>query len=100
MPDFAGGDGGWSPFHLHYFTRRTIVRLLERHGFRVREIRSVGYYRSLDAILHRLLVLNKGKVYRAIYEFARRSGITNCSVYLNLYDIMLIIAEAGEPVHI
>jgi SAM-dependent methyltransferase len=48
------GPRWWSviPTHLHLFTRRSVARLLERHGFEVLEMRtspktfSVAYYLS------------------------------------------------------
>jgi SAM-dependent methyltransferase len=42
------------PEHLYFFDRRTLARLLEGRGFRIREIRSIGKYASVPLILNRL----------------------------------------------
>jgi SAM-dependent methyltransferase len=79
------------PTHLHYFSRRTLGRLLHDGGFDVISTRYCGFYRSLDNIAHNILVLRKKR--RALYDLLKRSGLTRWHCYLNVYDIMYLIAR-------
>lgn len=83
------------PFHLHYFSRRTISLLLERVGLQVVDVRMVGFFRSLDTILFRLSQERASTVWRVLYALARRSRVNRVPVYLNVYDIMLVVARRG-----
>ena len=80
-----------SPTHLHYFSKRTLTRLLVDNGFDVVYSGYCGFYRSIDMAAHRIsLAANKG---RWFYELLRKSGLAGIQFYLNLYDIMYIIAR-------
>jgi 2-polyprenyl-3-methyl-5-hydroxy-6-metoxy-1,4-benzoquinol methylase len=70
------------PTHLHYPTRRSLERFFGARGFAVRHHRAFGYYRPL-------------------LEYARALGISPATrpafpwtlpLYLNLWDIQLVIA--------
>lgn len=78
------------PTHLHYFSRSSINRLLVRHGLQVIHSESCGYYRSVEQILYSVLKVrhNLGSAYDRLI----RLGIGDKSVYLNLFDIMFVIA--------
>jgi len=86
---------GWRllhpPTHLQYFSKRTIERLLEQNQFEVVYNRHCGFYRSLDNISYNLFVLRSKipSVHRAI----SRIGAGRWSFYVNLYDIMYVIAR-------
>ena len=92
---------GWRlyypPEHLHYFSRATISRLLTSFGFNILRIRNVGFHRSLDVMLFRLLYDRKPRAFRVMYSLAKSVGMTRLSVYLNLFDIMLVVAQKKEP---
>jgi predicted TPR repeat methyltransferase len=79
------------PTHLQYFSKRTIERLLEQNQFEVVSNRYCGFYRSVDNISYNLFVLRSGipSLHRAI----SRVGLGRQSLYLNLYDIMHVIAK-------
>ncbi|GMV95699.1 MAG: class I SAM-dependent methyltransferase [Phycisphaerae bacterium] len=87
------------PSHLHYFDRRSLPRLLARHGFRVIDVRSVGVARSFRQVLYSVLVLGlrRPRAYAAMKRLVpARWGFT-----LNTFDIMQATAvyepAAGAP---
>ncbi len=79
------------PTHAHYFSPATLGRLLGNHGFDVVYNRYCGFYRSLDNAAYNVLVLRRNA--RFLYDLLRRSGIAKIDLYLNLYDIMYVIAR-------
>ena len=79
------------PTHVHYFTRQSLTRLLDRCGFRVVHVEYCGVYRSLGGMLHNLVAL-RGKWPR-LGAWLQRATPSGVDVYLNLHDIMYIIAE-------
>jgi SAM-dependent methyltransferase len=79
------------PTHLHYFSRETLRRLLENYGFDVISSGHCGFYRSLDNIAYNILVLRKKR--EGLYALLKKSGFTRLQCYLNLYDIMYVIAR-------
>jgi 2-polyprenyl-3-methyl-5-hydroxy-6-metoxy-1,4-benzoquinol methylase len=83
----------YPPLHLHYFSRRTLAQLLGRFGLEIVEYRAVGFYRSLDVMLYRIFFDKKPLASRNIYLAATKMGLTTRTMYLNLFDIMLVIAK-------
>lgn len=83
------------PTHLHYFSKATLAHLLRNYGFRVLYCGSDGMFRSLDTIAY--IVLNIKHHQPKVYSALKRLGLLNWNVYLNLYDIMFVIAQLDAP---
>ncbi|HEX8457234.1 MAG TPA: class I SAM-dependent methyltransferase [Pyrinomonadaceae bacterium] len=79
------------PTHLHYFSRASVARLLDSYGFDVVYNRYCGFYRSIGNMAYNVLVLRQQKP--ALYRPLERLGIGRLGFYLNLYDIMYVIAR-------
>jgi SAM-dependent methyltransferase len=80
------------PTHLYYFDRESIHRLLEKNGLEIVHFEHCGYSRSIQQILYSLLVLNHETDFRKrLYTILK--PLFGFSVYLNLYDIMFVIAR-------
>jgi len=79
------------PTHLHYFSRSTLTQLLEREGFTVRYVGHDGMYRSVETMAYIILAIKRRQP--KLFNALKRSGLLNWSLYLNLYDIIFVIAE-------
>lgn len=81
------------PTHLHYFSLKTLTKLLEKNGFSVVHSSHPGNYHSIDNILYIILVLKqkKPRLYRAL----KKSGMATLInyVYVNFFDIMMVVAK-------
>ncbi|HOW70654.1 MAG TPA: class I SAM-dependent methyltransferase [Phycisphaerae bacterium] len=83
------------PSHLHYFSRKTMTRLLQRTGFEVVDVRPVGVARSLRQILYSVLALGLGM--KPAYTAATRVVPATWGFTLNTYDIMQVTARCVSP---
>lgn len=79
------------PTHIHYFSKRTLTRLLRKHAFEPIYNHYCGFFRSIDNVAYNLFVLRQKRP--ALYELIRRTGLGRFDFYLNLYDIMFVIAR-------
>jgi SAM-dependent methyltransferase len=80
------------PTHLYYFDRRSMERLMVKNGLEVIHFEHCGYSRSVQQMLYSLLVLNRETALRKkFYEFLK--PLLRFSVYINLHDIMFVIAR-------
>jgi SAM-dependent methyltransferase len=79
------------PTHLHYFSRKTLSRLLHRYGFQIRFLGAEGMYRSVDTMAYIVLCLK----YRlpGLYSCLKKTHLLNWYLYLNLGDIIFVIAQ-------
>jgi SAM-dependent methyltransferase len=81
------------PTHLHYFSRDTLRRLLCRYGFVIREIGTEGVYRSVDTMAYIVLCLKSKQP--GLYARLKKVGLLNWDLYLDLRDIVFVVAEKG-----
>ena len=79
------------PSHLHYFSRDTITKLLNRYGFAVVDVRTVGFARSLRQILYSVLALRFNM--QGAYDLLARITPRFLGLTLNTFDIMQVTAQ-------
>jgi len=79
------------PVHLHYFNKKSLKILLQNYGFKVKYIGHPGSYFSLYNIFYIILVLKREKM--GLFNLIEKTGILNKMIYLNLYDLVYVIAE-------
>lgn len=79
------------PVHAHYFSRATLARLLAAHGFEVVYDRYCGFWRSASNVAYIILALRHRRP--ALFRRLERLGVLNWGFYLNVYDIMYVIAR-------
>jgi len=79
------------PSHLHYFTKKSLIQLLENYGFKVTKITYPGTSRSIKQIFYSLFLLKKkgNSLTRFIYNKIPK----NSKITINTFDIMFIIAK-------
>ena len=89
--------GNWRmihpPTHLFYFSRKTLFALLKNNGFKIVYASHVGFFRSLKRALFNLALLEKGGKWKALYGYYNRLKLGDLSFYLNLFDILFVIAR-------
>ena len=83
------------PTHVTYFSPATLRRTVQRAGLRVRKLGSVGHWRSWRSMMHALLLAGAQRR-PALYGIATLGGSLDFPVYLNLGDLMLMIAQKPE----
>ena len=79
------------PSHIHYFSKKTIKLLLEQKGFDVLSISYCGYYRNFSFILNKISFFKK--YFSFFLRLLKYLKLLNSDIYLNLYDIMIIVAK-------
>jgi SAM-dependent methyltransferase len=79
------------PTHLHYFSRKTLGKLLLRNGFEIECINSEGMYRSVDTMAYIVLCLKHHRL--DLYSRLNKTGLLDWDLYLNLGDIMFVVAR-------
>jgi len=80
------------PTHLYYFDRKSMERLMHKNGLEIIHFKHCGYSRSVQQIFYSLMVLNRETpLRRKLYELLK--SLFGFSVYINLYDIMFVIAR-------
>lgn len=78
------------PIHLHYFTKKSLSKLVTVSGFEVKNIRYEAVYRSIKQIFYSLFLFNKPK--NSALEKIYKNISEGWFVPLNSFDIMHLIA--------
>lgn len=82
------------PTHLHYFTHKSLTRLLELNGYKVIHISYPSVYRSVRQIWYSLFTLNKKRKKEINLKGANKTRF----IGLNTFDIMFVIAEKATVI--
>ncbi len=80
------------PDHYWFFSEKTISFLLNKHGFKVLQIKSIGKKVSIQFFLNRLGRWSK-VLANLLSRITRYLGIGKKSIYINPLDIMIVFAE-------
>lgn len=80
-----------SPTHIHFFSRRTLAGLLDAKGFDVVYSRYCGFVRSFDMLFYRIFKDRQDLSW--LEKALRKSRLAEVFFYLNLYDIIYVIAK-------
>jgi 2-polyprenyl-3-methyl-5-hydroxy-6-metoxy-1,4-benzoquinol methylase len=78
------------PTHLHYFSQRSMETMLRRLGFDVVHVEHPGNSRRLGSIADAVLRMRLG--WDRAGTWMRDSALGRIPVYLNLFDIMSVVA--------
>jgi 2-polyprenyl-3-methyl-5-hydroxy-6-metoxy-1,4-benzoquinol methylase len=79
------------PTHIHYFSKQSLANMLNNYGFDVVYNQYCGFYRSIDNIAYNIFVLRHKQP--KLYKLLKSLRLTELDFYLNLYDIMYLIAR-------
>lgn len=79
------------PTHLHYFSKKTITKILNNNGFEIIDISYPSIFRSIKLIFYSLFILNKKD--NTLKNKILKSIPKQWSFPLNTFDIMFVIAE-------
>ncbi len=82
--------------HFFYFSRETLGRYLERAGFRVERVHTIGKYVTVSFLLKRI-----GHYYPrlagALASVGDRLGLSERAIYVDPRDLMAVYARRVEP---
>ena len=79
------------PTHVHYFTRKSMSRLLDRLGYTQVSFHYHAFWRNLGTALEKVSAENP-KV-NMLYSGVRRTGLHRLNFPLNLFDLMTVYAR-------
>ena len=87
------------PSHLHYFSRDTIKRLLERLGFKVVGIETASYYHTAYNVFASIRLRGgaAGRVASLALNLIGERTARRVGVWINLGDIMFVAARLEAP---
>jgi len=93
VPKLRGAD--WRqihpPTHISYYSKKTLAKLVEKYGLSVRLLQYIGLNRTIDNMLYGIFVLIQKRPW--IYNVFKKLGLNRGTLYLNLYDMVLIVAQ-------
>ena len=79
------------PTHLYYFSTKTLLELLRRHGFDPIHVSHPGNSRNLRAVLHHILVIRMKQ--KGLYDLVAPLRLLELRLTVNLRDIMFVVAR-------
>jgi SAM-dependent methyltransferase len=83
------------PTHLYYFSPATLRQAAARAGLQSQRISATGYFRSYRSMVH-ALAMQGSRRHPQLYSLATLGGRVDLPIYLNLYDIVMMVARKGE----
>lgn len=90
--------GSWRmihpPTHLHYFSVKTLTKLLHTNGFNVEYVSHPGNARTLRSVLYFITMIKSNKP--KLYKYISNWSLFNLSLTVNLFDIMFVIARKKD----
>lgn len=81
------------PQHLYFFSRETLSKILAQAEYKVIKITKEGKYLSARYILHMTQYINLSKIGDILSRFILKTPIGKISVFVKLFDNMVIYAE-------
>jgi 2-polyprenyl-3-methyl-5-hydroxy-6-metoxy-1,4-benzoquinol methylase len=78
--------------HLFFFSRHTLRRILEDHGFDLLLIRSIGHTFEINFLLNRLTLYNQ-PVFSALRRIVDKLGLGSLQLRVNPHTKMIAIAR-------
>ncbi len=78
------------PSHIHYFSKRSITKLLETKGYKVNSVKYPSVYRGIKLIFYSLFILNKKPF--ALVRWVYNKLPSELFIPLNTFDIMFLTA--------
>jgi hypothetical protein len=78
--------------HIHYFSRRTLSLLLEKHGYKVLWVGAQGRYLSLGYLVSRVSGMSR-PIGQWLGKVINRSGRQDLTVPINFGDLFTIVAR-------
>lgn len=81
------------PTHLQYFSQSTLTRLLNQYRFDSVNVSYPGYWRSIGQILHGMFVFGRSGKPSIIHRVLSCILPLRLGVYINTFDIMLMVAR-------
>lgn len=87
------------PSHLHYFSRHTITRLLDRLGLNVVRIETASYYHTAYNVFASIRLRGgaPGRVASLALNMLGEKTMRRFGVWINLGDIMFVAARLKAP---
>lgn len=79
------------PYHLYYFNKDTLTKLLEQSGFQLQSAKFIGHILDLKTIPFRLARGATSGLYHSAYKLLSKSAIGDIKIYKNLHDIITMI---------
>lgn len=81
------------PYHLFYYNRKSLSRVLHRTGFEVIEHRHIAHLLKVQTIFYRLSRANEKSTWHRIHLALRGTALGNVTIRKNLHDIITVIAK-------